>query len=378
LFSESNQKGLFQPTEAFVSIGNSIRQKKDAEAKLALFDSIIRARTDLLFDPSKLFIRTRNWNTDRVNIVIQKITCEFGRKSCHQCLKKNECLEVISINVPKLEGVGYDDALFLGFDVESGSYNFTNPVSMDVMFDWGDFFGFLNDFPLKLNAKLQKTEYKIRPKHGFYLTRIVCSAKEILDIVELLKSRHERSNDVIDDISQSLRLPKRAASELLYACVKLGILSQSDKEYKVQVKEMNIRSLLERCRLTGDFLVSEDDKYPGLLKNTDYIDPNKAFVFVKVFWSTAEFLTALRSTHRNLVKADPVMYSSISAVRTEVCKKLRITNKEFDDNLCKCLVTYPTKIKLGLGSAELRKQLTGGWEKSFIYKGTPYYLLKVE
>jgi len=379
LFSGTNQSGLFQPTDTFISIGKSFQQKKDADARVVLFDSIVRARTDLLFHPSKIFIRTRNRNTDHVNLVIEKIPCELKRKQCLSCQKKNACLDMVTVKVPKLQGVGYDDALFLGFDLESGAYSFTNPVSMDVMFDWGDFFGFFNDFPLKLKIQLPKMHYKIRPKHGFYLTRIVCSVGEIMHMGELLqRSNSEEDGSEIEGISKSLNMTARAASELLYAGVKLGILSTANKKYKVEVKEVNLHFLLEKCRLTGDFLVSEDEKHPGILKEVVNVESSRVFLFVKVIWPTADFLNVLRNTHAALVRADPIMYSSIPTIRMEVCKKLRMTNNEFDENLRKCLTTYPTRIKLGLGSAELRKQLTGGWEKSFIYKGTPYYLLKVE
>ena len=377
LLTSAQMKDTYTPTNDCVRIGEYLDKNDLNAAKLELFSTIIKSGSERLFDPQNFLLKIRN---STVTSVIPFVT--LSRKSNG---KEKKIIKLPPIAVQECEGMAYNDYAFT-YDVLN-----TNPVSLSVIFDWGDYFRLINITYPEIDLKdiirqvkdFQEKEpgWKITgvyPTKGAYLCKIIVSFDELINLMHCLNA-HGRACDV-DIIKDELKITNYVNTCLIYTAQKLGLVKIRDNKVEADKYVTDFERLFDLTLNAQCLILSDGELTRGIVRSyTQGLDPRTTYIVSEPEWSLKTFLKALWVRYYELVEGKTFLYASIPRLREKVCKDLRIHNEVFDEYLNRCRLEYPDYISLSLGSAEIKSRLKiKRLEKAFMLHGRSYYLIKVK
>jgi len=369
LLRQSETPREFILSTSLKKIGEASHLNNTAEAKIFILDRIICSGSYRLFDPTRFLMPIRN------QVIESVIPFRVVKEQSNKKKKRIEPLEPIPI--AEEEGTGYKNDHRLIYDVLQ-----TNPIRLDVMLNWGSFFGLLNffwpDFE-KPKYEKRKNESLFIPNKGFYLSKIIVSCAELLKLNEILSQENVLERD---EIGRRLGLTRYATTCVLYAGLRLDMVSrQKNDEISIEKRIDDLKSLVNEATRIGAIIVSDGEAYRGLVDSPDLpLETNHTVLLFEREWSLPKFFQALKDQYYSLVKGETVLYAPIFRLRGNVCKALRMHDETFDRYLRLCVKSkdFSSNISLGVLSPEMRQRLGArGLEKAFILSGTSYSQIKV-
>jgi hypothetical protein len=226
----------------------------------------------------------------------------------------------------------------------------------------------------------KKSETLFIPNKGFYLCKIVVFCAELLNLEQILSKESTVTRDVIQ---QKLGLTSYAVTCVLYAGLRLDMISMKDNnEFSIRKKVNALSTLINEASRIGATIVSDGEQYRGLVKTpSPQLEPVHTLLLLEREWSLGKFFQTLVSQYRDLVKGETVLYAPVFRLRENVCRVLRIHDETFDKYLTMCIRSkeFLGRISLGILSPEMRHKLRArGLEKAFILSGKSYYQIKVK
>jgi len=337
--------GKFEPSPICREIGAFVSDEEIASAKNKLFHAIIASGMDRLFDPSRFLLKIRD------NVVQDVIAVDRDRQH-------------IRLKVPSEEGVAYDDERFVR-DIMH-----TNPVSFTVICDWAYFFNLLNFFIPTFEKTVK------RPTKGIYPTKIIVSLKEVNDLIKLLSAEHHPIPKNL--LIAQLGLTGYVGTCLVYIAEKLGLVIEENDNISI-VRRISDLSELIRLATGRGITVISDGKIRGIINKFDKeLENDTTYLILEPQWPLEDFLETLWECYYDLVDGKTFLFASIFRLRETVCKILRIHDDDFDEYVSRALVKYPSRLHLGLGSAETKHRLKARrFQKPFNIHGRSYYVVKV-
>lgn len=371
-------KEVYTPTNGCIRIGECVERNDLNAAKIELLDTIIKSGSEKLFDPQNFLLKIRNSVTTSV---IPFVT--LSRKGDK---REKKIIHLPQIAVPQDEGLVYNDYSFI-YEVLN-----TNPVSLSVIFDWGDYFRLINfaypEIDLKgmvkqVNDEIQKqgSGWKVT---GVYPTRVVYLCKIIVKFEELINLMHclnaYGGGCDVNMLKDELKVTNYVKTCLLYIAQKLDLIKFKDGRVEINKNVADFEHLVNLALKARCLVLSDGELVRGVVRSySKDLDPGTTYAISEPEWDLKTFLKALWMRYYELVEGKTFLYASIPRLREKVCKDLRIHDDVFDDYLNKCRLEYPDYISLSLGSAEIKSRLKiKRLEKAFMLYGRSYYLIKVK
>ena len=365
LIKDTDMKGLFRIGEPLVDLSklDTTTNNGSRHAKLLLYNSVLQSGKESLFNPSSFLISIRDNAVSKI----------------HALCSTNGGRITKELEIPYVEGRAYNDHYFVYTKLG------TNFRSFDIMRDWGYLFGFLNDYDT-ISTAVEKGEKILYPKYEVYLTKVVSSLHEK---IQVLKHLHSLNTPLaVDDFQNILGMNKYAVVCVIHNLKFLDLVSYEKERAFLDERARNTISGMQRntellsflCKeiiRKGALLVSDDPRRRGVLANFNDLDPEHAFMFADPSWEMSDFEKALKEAYVSLTGGKTYRYTWIPILRQKVCRKLRIHNDTFDSLLSLLFEQKPEMIEFSKAAGDVTRRMLRRFKKPFKLRGRTYRMIIV-
>ena len=330
-------------------------------AKKLLLNAILSCGKEEPFNPSRFLMKIRDCSLHELLIK--------GRIDQKEIVTK-------TIQVDE-EGIAYATRTFINQVAN------TNPVTFEVLRDWGKFFELTNWFQVRLKGL---TNFRvISPKFGIYLTRSVCTLRELLFAALFIKNEGPTSNEELSfHLSESLERKYNLYTirSILYALDFLGLVTQQSGKYVFTGStKINSVNLIEKTLKKDCLILSEGNRKGVIFKhNKDFsdIDENKVFLLFKPRINLKTFYKVMETTFSSLLVHATQHFVYIPVLREETCKALRVSDRVFDNLLTECAREYYEKIEFVRAPQRFGLKKEAKFGRPIILNEVPYYLIRIK
>lgn len=358
-------------SEKIVTIGKLLVEKKNEKlARRELLDAIFSSRRDKPFHPSHLWVSIRN----------SKVTF---LKTTFRIKGKKGNIEGPMVRFEGEDGVAYDHEPFLKKVP-------TNFFALDIMRDWGEFFGVLNYYPLdreKIQTELKSWiddykkdngyDIKLRwPRYGIYLTVILASVEELMKALILLRNRGELT---FQQLVEELKLNTYACNCIVQILHEIGLISVTQENVLSAVKDkISLQKLLEAGKEKA-LIISDGPEIYGIVTNKfdqlQYrLKREKTYFIIEPEIQLNDFKRIFTKNYAEAVKDRFGIPVWISELAFSVCKELRISRRLYDNFILKLYnMDYVNfyRSTTHLAGREYRAR------RPLYYQNTAYYLVSI-
>jgi hypothetical protein len=371
--AESSQNRIL-PTQEGLELGRAYIQNAE-RGRLLLYNTILKHESDIPFSPRNFLLKLRDYTTDKVE---PEPADKNLRDTFHKIVDLKE----------SISGEAFDDKAFV-------RHVNTNYFSFDVMRDWAIYFEFINSAQLSHEER----EYMscvaglplYRPRYRIYLVSRISTFLESISVLQLIRESGSCTVEYVRDRFGSSRFTLDCVLHNLVWC---GILTDRngigfDQDLLARLpdspEEFSELLLARVLKLPERFFVFSDwPSKTGLIstiRQASGIPPTNMLVFGKPQIGEELFLRELKKAHLEVSNNDALRYAWIPAVRQLVCRRLRLSNHQFDAFLSESF--RKRSVALGTGAGEIVRTIgkrgTGRKYADYaplIYQGNPYTMVR--
>lgn len=219
----------------------------------------------------------------------------------------------------------------------------TNPVSLDVLCDWGEFFDLSYDYKIEI-------DHNVRRK--LILTCLVATVDDILESLAAFPTVFEKAT-VLD----MTKWPVFRMESVLHFLIRLGIIEKvGNKYHQVTGDIFNSKQLIDLAKKERVLLVEKGRQ--SLLIEENRVD-------------LESFKEAVLKCYRRVLAGVDVyapIAVSIDELRSETCRELRISREIFDRLFIKLYQQYKEYIFLVGASRAIRREVA---KRQHVVSGKP-------
>jgi hypothetical protein len=206
----------------------------------------------------------------------------------------------------------------------------TNPVSLDVICNWGEFFGLTYDYKIEKNKKIWRK---------LISTCFIAEIGEILEFISHVPSQFEYPL-----ILETVRWPRGKIESTLHFLSKLGIAEITNGKYILTEKTFDFQEMILLAKGSGVLFLENGDK---------------SILIADRVVSEQNFKEAVLKSYKEIL-AELDVYApisvSIAELRAETCEKLRISGGSFDSHVIRLYEKYKENVWLTGASQTVRQR----------------------
>lgn len=199
-----------------------------------------------------------------------------------------------------------------------------NPISIDVITDWMNFFRYSNTFPI--------SQSKGRKKDIIVLTKAVASLEEIQDFIAFSKGTSELpASNLLDEYCKQRNVNAFVGKSTL-ECVKQLEIPLTDKDRQLFGEVGDKKNLLKKALDSNLLSIFEHENSARISKEVPETIPESTFVVTDFSLDFQDFYEVLYKETKRAITSS-YGYAWVYDIRREVCKKTHIHSSTFDEYL---------------------------------------------